>query len=155
MIHIGWFDEIELLYGPVGHTHGGNDTNHNVHNNVCANFNSVTLPEFLNTFQLSWTNPEVRPQPVVVESVYDWNAYYEKHINHVGGITKTAHNPSSVRAMHLAIGKSNFIEMKYKGSPSDHFWKGSDDDTYRDSEGLVILRSYPVGVPSIVPPQPL
>ena len=45
--------------------------------------------------------------------------------------------------------------MKYKGSPSDPFWKGSDDDTYRDSEGLVILRSYPVGVPSIVPPQPL
>ena len=91
LIHIGWFDEIELLYGPVGHTHGGNDTNHNVHNNICANFNSVTLPEFLNTFQLAWTNPEVRPQPVVVESVYDWNAYYEKHINHVGGITKTAH----------------------------------------------------------------
>ena len=40
LIHFGWFDEIELLYGPVGHTHGGNDTNHGVHNNVCANFNS-------------------------------------------------------------------------------------------------------------------
>ena len=45
----------------------------------------------------------------------------------------------------LVIGKSHFIEAKFKGSPSDPVWIGSDDGTYPGAEGFVILRSYPKG----------
>jgi hypothetical protein len=50
LIHLGWFDEIELLFGPRGHTHNGQDANHKIHNNECGNFNFVTLGELFNTF---------------------------------------------------------------------------------------------------------
>ena len=99
LIHMGWFDEVEIMFGPVGHTHGGNDTVHNVHNNICGNFTSVTLPEFLNYFHLSWTNETVKPQPVAVEFVYDWDSYYESHYNHLGGLTRTKANDLYVRAI--------------------------------------------------------
>jgi hypothetical protein len=34
----GWFDEIILLFGPLGHTHNGVDATHKVHShNVAGN----------------------------------------------------------------------------------------------------------------------
>ena len=34
LIHLEMFNKIELMYGPVGHTHNGNDAVHFVHNNI-------------------------------------------------------------------------------------------------------------------------
>src|SRR4051794_33614540 len=89
IIHLGWFDIIELMFGPVGHTHNGNDATHNVHNTRAGNVNSVTLAEFCSHFVHAWQNPDTRPQPVVIESVCDWESYYP-HINYIGGFTKTS-----------------------------------------------------------------
>ena len=39
MVDNGWYDEIVLVFGPVGHTHNGVDATHKVHNqNVGGNF---------------------------------------------------------------------------------------------------------------------
>ena len=42
----GWFDEVQLLFGPVGHTHNGNDAVHYTHNQIAGDQVSVTLAEF-------------------------------------------------------------------------------------------------------------
>ena len=152
LIHLNWFDEVELLFGPVGHTHNGNDSCHNCHNNMCGQFSSVTLGEFFETFVFAWTNPDARPQPIIMESFYDWDNYYRPHMNYIGGFTKTSHSPLYVRAFKFKIGKSNFVEMTYKGSPSNPVWCNSPADIY-GADGLVILKSYPTEVPNI-PPNP-
>jgi hypothetical protein len=60
----GWFDEIQLLYGPVGHTHNGNDAVHFVHNNIAGNFTSLTPAHLFHNFTYAWQG-EKRPQPVL------------------------------------------------------------------------------------------
>jgi hypothetical protein len=137
----------------VGHTHNGNDSVHNCHNNVAGNFHSVTLAEFLRTFIFAWTNPDARPQPVFFDSIYDWERFYKPHMNYVSGFTKTSHTEMYVRALKFEVGKSGFVEMKVKGSPSNPVWKGvgEADERYPDAEGFVILKSYPPGIPCVLP----
>ena len=89
LVLAGWFDEVELLFGPVGHTHNGNDSVHYVHNHCAGNFNSVTLAEYLNTFVFAWEEDDTRPQPVLLDVLYDWDSYFKKHINKVQGFTNT------------------------------------------------------------------
>lgn len=62
LVHCKWFESIELLFGPVGHTHNGNDSVHHCHNNIAGDFSMVTLPEFLKTFPLAWTSESARPE---------------------------------------------------------------------------------------------
>src|SRR5690348_16820313 len=116
--------------GPVGHTRNGNDSVHFCHNNIAGNFDSVTLAEFLKTFIFAWENVDARPQPVFLEAIYDWESFYAPHMNFVGGFTKTCHSELYARAIRFTTGKSGFVEMHYKGSPSNPVWRGDDDEKY-------------------------
>jgi len=75
LIRHGYFSKIELLYGPVGHTHNGNDAVHYVHNNLVGNFESVSLPEFFKHFYAVWTSDLTRPQPIHGCSITGTNIY--------------------------------------------------------------------------------
>ena len=37
MVSRGWYDVVELYYGPVGHTHNGVDADHKIHNQDAKN----------------------------------------------------------------------------------------------------------------------
>ena len=52
LIARGWFEEVEILFGPVGHTHNGNDAVHFVHNQIAGNFVSITPAELFNNFKV-------------------------------------------------------------------------------------------------------
>jgi hypothetical protein len=43
LVHMKWYDSIELLFGPVGHTHNGVDQDHGVHNPLFKEHESATL----------------------------------------------------------------------------------------------------------------
>ena len=75
----GWFSEVEMLFGPVGHTHNGNDAVHHVLNNIAGNLTSVTPAEIFTNFSYSWRKAESRPQPVIMECQYAWKARYKRH----------------------------------------------------------------------------
>lgn len=145
MIHLKWFDTVELLFGPVGHTHNGNDSVHHCHNNIAGNFDSITLPEFLRQFQYAWINDRTRPIPVFFEDIYDWEAFFSEYLNAVGGFTATATSPLYVRAIKFEVGQSGLIEMHFKGSPSSPQWRGvgEPDEKYPDATGLVVMRNFP------------
>ena len=76
----GWFDVIYLYYGPVGHTHNGNDAVHYIHNQIAGNQISVTLAEFFVNFGYAWITDRTRPQPVILDVVYDWEDHYREFI---------------------------------------------------------------------------
>ena len=42
----GLYDEVQMLFGPVGHTHNGVDANHNIHNTHVGGQVSGTLGEW-------------------------------------------------------------------------------------------------------------
>jgi len=143
---------VELYFGPVGHTHNGNDSVHHGHNNIAGDFSMVTLPEFLSKFSLAWTNNDARPWPVYVEDVYDWQTYYTPHMSRVKGLMASGSSELYVRAIKLQMGPSQKVEMMYKGSPSNTKWLGltEPDPRYPRAEGFVILNDIPEGSPDIL-----
>jgi len=62
----GWFREIEMMFGPVGHTHNGNDAYHYCHNQLVGNHEAVTLNESLAHFDRAWHSDRTRPLPLIL-----------------------------------------------------------------------------------------
>jgi hypothetical protein len=55
MVVCGWFDEVLILYGPVGHTHFWIDQDHGVHNNELCNNTAGDLGHLISFY------PQARP----------------------------------------------------------------------------------------------
>ena len=112
----------------------------------------MTLSEFLNTFVFAWDNVEARPQPVVLDVIFDWTKYYNAHINKVRGFTNTKNDELYVRAIRFKHGSSGMVEMHMKGSPMAPVWTGQmrTDEKYDCAPGFVVLTSVPRTAPEVV-----
>ena len=98
----GWYDEIILLYGPVGHTHNGIDAVHKVHNQNLARFNAGNLGDWINLYPQAWTKEDTRPSAGVCTALLDWDAYYKGRVNSITGYTKTKTNKGTVQGWRIA-----------------------------------------------------
>ena len=81
-----------MLFGPVGHTHNGNDAVHFCHNQIVGNTCSVTLAEYIRAFELGWPNARARPEGLILDTQYDWRALYGDNLQRVGGFSKSVNN---------------------------------------------------------------
>jgi hypothetical protein len=97
----GWFREVEMLFGPVGHTHNGNDAYHYCHNQLVGNYEAVTLNEYVTYFNHAWHYDTTRPLPVVLETKYAWEKRYHGQLHRVSYYNETPNNPVPVRAFKL------------------------------------------------------
>src|SRR5438309_9445527 len=61
-----------MYFGPVGHTANGNDAVHSVQNQIAGNFDSITLADLFRSFYFAWTCDRTRPQPIILDTQYDW-----------------------------------------------------------------------------------
>lgn len=150
LVSRGWYDEILLLYGPPGHTHNGGDAQHNIHNNICANFTSPTLAHFLARYPQSWRFEARRPDPCILDVQYDFVKFYVNYINKIAGFTKTESDPRMVRGFQIKRGARGIINIKYKPKAETGNWLGANGRA--DSEGFTVLKGRPVGMPGLVPP---
>jgi hypothetical protein len=75
MVAWGWYDEVELLFGPVGHTHNGIDSQHSIHNKQLLSQPHYQLADILKAFTV-WT-PSTRPGHCVLEGTHDWVSHYK------------------------------------------------------------------------------
>ena len=73
---------------------------------------SVTLAEFFSAFTTSWHNESARPQPVILDDMYDWDTYYENHIDKVACYTKTKNSQSYVRAFKFARNPNGLVGVR-------------------------------------------
>ena len=145
-----WFDEIELLFGPVGHTHNGNDAVHYIHNQIAGNYNSVTPAELFHNYQYAWHTERTRPQPIIVETQYAWSERYKPFVNNVSGFTKTINNPDYIRSFRFSWNDAMTVVMHIKGSPMDITWYGI--DSIPNGPGFVCLRGAPPAYPLVKEP---
>ena len=139
-----WFDEIELLFGPVGHTHNGNDAVHYIHNQIAGNYCSITPAELFINYKHAWHSERTRPQPVIMETQYDWCERYQPLSNSVTGFTKTTQDPDYVRAFRFSWA-DGIVVMHIKGSPVSSIWHGV--NSVPNGPGFVCLRGIPVAYP--------
>jgi hypothetical protein len=80
-----WYDDIQILFGPVGHTHNGNDAIHYIHNQVVGNFVSITPTELFLNYSGAWHSEVTRPQPIIMETQFAWQDRYMRMMNRVSG----------------------------------------------------------------------
>ena len=111
---------------------------------------SVTLGEFFSAFNVSWKSDHTRPQPIVLDVMYDWDMYYDNHINRVSCFNKTRDSQSYCRAFLFTKNSAGIVQMQVKGSPSDNLWYGEGGIHY--NPGFTIIRTTPQTAPQTLPP---
>jgi hypothetical protein len=157
LIDNGWFDEILLLFGPVGHTHNGVDATHKVHNqNVAGNF-SGDLGHFVQNFVKGFSGKHSEgsqmPTASILARTLDWNRYYAQVLRPISGFTKTKYDPVAARGFRIKRQKDGTIDLTWKTDPAlEKDWRGKSG--FANDPGFYMLKSMPQGVPTFVVPPP-
>ena len=141
-----WFDEIELLFGPVGHTHNGVDATHKIHNqNVASNF-SGDLGHFVYNYSGGFNIN--RPDASILQRTLDWTKYYKDSLRPISGFTNTTKDPETVRGFRIARDAEGKVGLTWKRDPAiEKDWRGSGG--FKDTNGFYVFKSLPVGVPEV------
>jgi hypothetical protein len=146
-----WYDEIELYFGPVGHTHNGNDAVHYIHNQIAGNYCSITPAELFNNYRFAWLTERTRPQPIIVETQYDWKRRFAPLKNDLKGFTNTKNDKDYARCIRFTWTIDGVVEATFKGSPLHKEWFG--DKSIPGGPGLVCLRGAPTSMPRTKEPK--
>ena len=148
----GVYDEVEMLFGPVGHTHNGVDQKHDTHNNSLGSFTNADLAHLISRYILAWPSAATRPGAAVLDVQQNWDDFYKPYINRLGGFTNTVTDDVGVHAFQFTRATpSNVVEMRWKrDAGADLSWRGITGEP--DSAPFVLLRSHPIGKPEVVPP---
>jgi len=114
MVRHKWVDEVQLLFGPVGHTHNGVDAAHKIHNqNVGANV-SGDLGHFVQNYPNGFTSECSRPNANLINRTLDWTKYYAPHMRKIAGFTKTKYYPHAVRGFRIMRESGGNVSLKWK-----------------------------------------
>lgn len=139
----GWFDEVQLLFGPVGHTHNGIDATHKIHNDNCGTRVAGTLGEWAMRFPTVFAANA--PKPIYLKNVYNFHQRYQTISAELHGFTRTENN-ESVHAFRVALDKRGGVALWWAQHPSlrPGIWRGATGKE-GDEEGLLKLLRLPVG----------
>ena len=140
-----WFDEVEIVFGEVGHTHNGNDATHKVHNQDLGNHESGDLGHLVWNYRFPWSNAKRRPRASILNVMFDWKSYYEPHMRALSGFSKTSCDELIVRGFKACRDSANLVQILWKVDPAtDKYWRGEDG---MNTPGFIVLKSIPVGAP--------
>jgi len=149
LVQVGWFDSIELLYGPVGHTHNGVDATHKIHNQHVGELPAGDIGHWTKNFEKVF---DTAPGACILDVILDWKEYYEPHLAKIAGFTKSKTQKSSVRGFRIAKQKDGTVDLTWKEDPAlkpdPRHWRGRDG--FEGHQGYTMLRSLPTGQPKIL-----
>jgi hypothetical protein len=145
-----WYDEVELVFGPVGHTHNGVDACHKIHNQNVGGCASGDIGHFVQNFPKGYSGELCkRPQASFLERTVDWIKYYEPCVRKIAGFTKTKWDPHMVRGFRIARQQDNTVSLTWKMDPaSEKEWRGADG--FGGTTGFYMLKCAPEGLPAFV-----
>jgi hypothetical protein len=145
-----WFDDVECLFGEVGHTHSGDDATHNIHNNPCGNHESADLGQFIFNYRKTFSESTC-PRAHILDVVYDWTKYYKPFMNPaLSGFSKTPHDMYTSRGFRATRAADNTVHLQWKVDPAmDKDWRGKDGYA---GLGFYLLKKATTGFPELVTP---
>ena len=153
LVALGWYDTVDLLFGPVGHTHNGVDAVHHVHNDKLGDMESACLGHYVQNYASVWHTKVSRPDASVLDHVLDWTAYYKDYKRPLSGFTKTDADELTVRGFRAVKDANGVVELRWKMDPAlDKEWRGADGSAV--SQGFRVLKGIPVGSPEVIAPNP-
>ena len=146
-----WFDEVELVFGPVGHTHNGVDACHKIHNQNVGGCASADIGHFVHNYPKGYSGQHTTvPHASFLSRSVDWIKYYEPCVRKISGFTKTKNDPHMVRGFRIARQRDNTVSLTWKMDPgSEKEWRGADG--FGGTLGFYMLKSTPTGLPDFVP----
>ena len=118
LVSNGWFDDIYLVFGEVGHTHNGDDAQHHIHNVIIGQYFNPTLVHWIDRYSTAWRSELTRPEPVLLHTMYDFDKYYARCIDRLAGFTRTEKDEVYVRGFHFARGTNNVVRCKISVDPA-------------------------------------
>ena len=147
LVRCGWFDEVEMLFGEVGHTHNGVDAIHKIHNQDLGTYTAGCIGEWVSNYRKVWHKD--LPEASIMDVMYDWDQYYRDHTRAISGVAKVKSDPASVRGFKFFRNVDGEPEMKWKLDPGlDREWRGVDGQA--GSNGWFFLRGSVSGRPEEV-----
>ena len=152
MVEHGWFDFVDLIFGPVGHTHNGVDSVHKIHNQNVGAHLSGDLGHFVYNYPKGFIGHHSKmPSVTILERTVDWTAYYKDHLRPIAGFTKTKNDKIAVRGFRIARGLDKTVDLRWKVDPaSEQEWRGAGG--YPGCAGFFMLKNKPTGLPNFVEP---
>jgi len=146
-----WFDDVECLFGEVGHTHSGDDATHNIHNNPCGNHANADLGQFIFNYRKTFSESTC-PRAHILDVVYDWTKYYKPFTNPpLSGFSKTPHDMYTSRGFRATRAVDNTVHLQWKVDPAmDKDWRGKDGNA---GLGFYLLKKATTGFPELVIPK--
>ena len=150
LVENGWYDSVELLFGPVGHTHNGVDSTHKIHNQNVAGQVSGDLGHFVFNYVKGFSGKESHiPDVSLLERTVDWIAYYTPHMRPISGFTKTKNDPTAVRGFKISRRELDVVDLQWKIDPASELeWRGQGG--YPNTTGFFMMKSKPEGLPTFV-----
>ena len=151
MVAAGWFDTVELLFGPVGHTHNGVDAVHKIHNVDLGAYLSGDLGHMVQHYAAVWGGTP--PGASVLNRVVDWKRYYGQPMRKVIGFRKSGlRETDGVRGYRIARQANGTVDVCFKPDPADPDcpdWLGKGG--FPKTPGWFMLKQLPFGVPEFEP----
>ena len=119
LVHAGWFDSIHLIFGEVGHTHNGDDAQHEIHNNKLSPYLSPTLAHWISRYPLAWRKEHSRPRAVLLHALYDFDSYYRDYLDELAGFTKTSRDDAYIRGFSFQRERNNWVTCRVSADPAN------------------------------------
>ena len=156
LVSRGWYDRVDFLYGPVGHTHNGCDAAHNVLNTSVGNFPAMTIGEHQLNYKRVWTSHA--PEAVYTNFQYDWHARYDddKFVDRLDNFKKTTKS-QAVGGFRVRRTQTGGVELIFKMNAADDEWLGETGTAAIDiggvgAPGFRLMKALPVDRLIIVHP---
>jgi len=151
LVNHGFFDEVELLFGEVGHTHNGVDACHCTHNECVGTYFAADLGQWIANYTKAFHDSDTRPDASILDVVYDWTSYYKPVIRPLSGFTKTKADNLIVRGWRFFRNVQGETECRWKTDPAlDPAWLGVDGTA--GGAGLFLFTRPPEGAPATCEP---
>jgi hypothetical protein len=152
LVDNGWFDVVELLFGPVGHTHNGVDATHKIHNQNVGNCTSGDLGHFVQNYPKGFSGKDTLvPDASILAKTLNWKDYYKPHMSPLAGFAKSKNDPVAVRGFRIEREKTGTVSIRWKVDPAlEQEWRG--EDGFPGTTGFHVLKSAPEGLPDFVVP---
>jgi len=120
LVRHGYFEQIHLIFGEVGHTHNGDDAQHEIHNNKIGQYFNPTLAHWIASYPLAWREEATRPIPVLLNAMYDFDEYYSTTLDELAGFTRTQADDVYVRGFSFQReAVSNWVTCKISVDPAN------------------------------------
>ena len=153
MVVNGWFDSVELLFGPVGHTHNGVAATHKIHNVDVGQCVSGDLGHYVKNYSKGFSGRSSMklPSASILSRIADWKAYYTPVLRKIAGFTKTTSDPLIVRGFRIAKQRDGSVDVRWKADPgNEREWRGVGG--FPNEAGFHLRMAAPNGLPKFVPP---